>query len=74
MNQLPEDGAKDLLHTAEKLKRMNFSEEDEPSKENPINAGDQTRIEEREQRLATEQDTDRLMTERKSVEQGKTAD
>jgi hypothetical protein len=68
MNTIKDDSSKDLLHTAESMKRMNFSEEDEKSKEDPIDATDQSRIEEREQRIASENDTARLRTEKGSVE------
>lgn len=55
--------------SADNLKRMNFSPEDESSKENPIPASDHSRNDERDKRIGEEEDTARLRSERESVEQ-----
>jgi hypothetical protein len=68
------DNSNKMKTDVERLKRMNFSEEEEISKENPLRASDQSKNDERDRRVREETDTERLRSERESVQDRKHKD
>ena len=60
------------MNDSTKNNHSHTSHETKDSKENPIPAKDSSRNEERDQRIKQEQDTERLRSERQSVQDNKT--